>query len=91
MPSIRFLLCDAMLMSLTHGPWFIAQAQQTDSVVPTIRVTSCLVFLDVTVLDKQGRPVVSGLTKHAGASLVLDARGSCEGGTAPVAQPGGRS
>jgi VWFA-related protein len=33
------------------------------SSVPTLRVTSRLVFLDVTVLDKDGRPVVSGLTK----------------------------
>jgi VWFA-related protein len=30
---------------------------------PTLRVTSSLVFLDVTVLDKSGRPVTSGLTK----------------------------
>jgi VWFA-related protein len=29
----------------------------------TIKVTSSLVFLDVTVLDKKGRPVTSGLTK----------------------------
>lgn len=31
--------------------------------VPTFHVTSTLVFLDVTVLDKQGHPVVTGLTK----------------------------
>lgn len=31
--------------------------------MPTIRVTSRLVFLDVTVLDKKGHPVVKGLTK----------------------------
>ena len=31
--------------------------------VPTIQVTSRLVFLDVTVLDKEGNPVVSGLSK----------------------------
>ncbi|MGC2614968.1 MAG: VWA domain-containing protein [Terracidiphilus sp.] len=30
---------------------------------PTLRVTSSLVFLDVTVLDKKGHPVVTGLTK----------------------------
>ena len=36
-------------------------AQSSD--VPTIGVTSGLVFLDVTVLDKKGRPVVKGLTK----------------------------
>ena len=30
---------------------------------PTFHVTSKLVFLDVTVLDRKGRPVVTGLTK----------------------------
>jgi VWFA-related protein len=30
---------------------------------PTIKVTSTLVFVDVTVLDKKGHPVISGLTK----------------------------
>lgn len=30
---------------------------------PTFQVTSKLVFLDVTVLDKKGKPVTSGLTK----------------------------
>jgi VWFA-related protein len=63
MPSIRILFCCAVLLSVTHDRWLIAQGQQTASSVPTIRVTSRLVFLDVTVLDKQGHPVVSGLTK----------------------------
>jgi VWFA-related protein len=40
-----------------------AQGQQTTPTTPTINVTSALVFLDVTVLDKKGQPVVSGLTK----------------------------
>lgn len=40
-----------------------AQGQQTTPAAPTIKVTSTLVFLDVTVLDKKGHPVVSGLTK----------------------------
>lgn len=31
---------------------------------PTLRVTSTLVFLDVTVLDKKDRPVTSGLTRE---------------------------
>lgn len=31
--------------------------------VNAIKVTSTLVFQDVTVVDKKGRPVVSGLTK----------------------------
>ena len=37
--------------------------QQPAAEIPTIRVTSSLVFLDVTVVDKKGRPVVTGLTK----------------------------
>ncbi len=40
-----------------------AQGQQITPSTPTIKVTSALVFLDVTVLDKKGHPVVSGLTK----------------------------
>ncbi|HUZ96062.1 MAG TPA: VWA domain-containing protein [Edaphobacter sp.] len=37
------------------------QSSATD--VPTLHVTSRLVFLDVTVLDAKGHPVVKGLTK----------------------------
>jgi VWFA-related protein len=39
------------------------QSQQSNPSTPTIKVTSALVFLDVTVLDKKGNPVVTGLTK----------------------------
>ncbi len=39
------------------------QAQQGQSDTPTFRITSTLVFLDVTVLDKHNHPVVTGLTK----------------------------
>ncbi|HTJ30185.1 MAG TPA: VWA domain-containing protein [Acidobacteriaceae bacterium] len=41
----------------------IAQPQQSFPSVPTFRVTSSLVYLDVTVLDKKGRLVTSGLTR----------------------------
>jgi hypothetical protein len=41
-----------------------SQGQQvSQSSTPTFQVTSRLVFLDVTVLDKKGQPVVTGLTK----------------------------
>lgn len=50
-----FLLCCATL----H-----AQSDQQAAPPPTLRVTSNLVFLDVTVLDKKGQPVVTGLTKE---------------------------
>jgi VWFA-related protein len=46
---------------LTHE--LIAQGQQAQSNGPTLQVTSALVFLDTTVLDKNGQPVVTGLTK----------------------------
>ena len=38
--------------------------QQQSAPAPTLRVTSSLVFLDVTVLDKKGHPVVTGLNKE---------------------------
>lgn len=59
-------LCLAFLcVSLSVISVFRARAQgsQTAPTTPTIKVNSALVFLDVTVLDRKGRPVVSGLTK----------------------------
>lgn len=59
----------------SNGAWFcgmillglvsikVLRAYQVPSNVPTIQVTSRLVFLDVTVLDKKGRPVVKGISK----------------------------
>jgi VWFA-related protein len=44
-------------------PYSLAQAPPGPSDAPTLQVTSRLVFLDVTILDRQGRPVVTGLTK----------------------------
>lgn len=41
----------------------IAAQQQDGSEAPTLRVTSNLVFLDIVVVDKRGKPVVKGLTK----------------------------
>jgi VWFA-related protein len=63
MRSIRTLQCGIILLNLVSIEGSMAQAQQVSSDAPTIRVTSRLVFLDVTVLDKKGRPVVNGLTK----------------------------
>jgi VWFA-related protein len=63
MRSIWALVCGIILLSLFSIKDLTARAQQASSDAPTIRVTSRLVFLDVTVLDKKGRPVVKGLTK----------------------------
>lgn len=63
MKSSRALLCAAVLLVFSPVQRLFAQGQQSPSDVPTFRVTSSLVFLDVTVLDKHGHPVVSGLTK----------------------------
>jgi VWFA-related protein len=59
-PSVVFV---CVLVLLSAMPFCGAQGQQTTPTTPTIKVTSALVFLDVTVLDKKGHPVVSGLTK----------------------------
>ncbi len=63
MRFLRTLLCAGMLLAGFPARMMMAQGQQAPSDVPTFRVTSTLVFLDVTVLDKKGHPVVSGLTK----------------------------
>jgi VWFA-related protein len=62
---MRTLLFGAGLgiLGMIAGPRPIAEGQQAAPAGPTFRITSNLVFLDVTVLDKKGRPVVTGLTK----------------------------
>ena len=66
MPSFRGLLCAVILIAFP-APRSLAQSpptsQSAPSNIPTLRVTSRLVFLDVTVLDKAGNPVVEGLGK----------------------------
>jgi VWFA-related protein len=66
MPSLRGLLCAVMLVAFPASrsmPQSQVKNQSGPSNVPTIQVTSRLVFLDVTVLDKEGNPVVKGLSK----------------------------
>lgn len=64
MRFIRALLCAALLLTVLPAQTLMAQTQSGSSAVPTIRVTSRLVFLDVTVLDKKGHPIVKGLSKN---------------------------
>ena len=64
----RALLYAAVLLTVLRVPSAIAQTQHSppspqQPAVSTLEVTSRLVFLDVTVLDKKGHPVVTGLTK----------------------------
>jgi len=63
MSILRSLLCTAALLIILLAQGLTAQDQQPSSDEPTFRVTSSLVFLDVTVLDKKGHPVLKGLTK----------------------------
>jgi VWFA-related protein len=62
----RIWLCRLALLVLllcTDSTSHAQDNQQQAVPAPTLRVTSNLVILDVTVLDKKGSPVVSGLTK----------------------------
>ncbi|HUD54972.1 MAG TPA: VWA domain-containing protein [Terracidiphilus sp.] len=61
--TIGALLCVTALMTAIPVQMLIAQNQQNSPSQPTLQVTSTLVFLDVTVLDKKGDPVVIGLSK----------------------------
>jgi len=58
---------STLLFLIPCSPLFAQgnQQQSSQQSVPasTLRVTSSLVFLDVTVTDKKGHPVVTGLTK----------------------------
>jgi VWFA-related protein len=58
----RWVQITITLLAMVPSLGLLGQGQQP-SEVPTIHVTSSLVFLDVTVLDKKGRPVVKGLTR----------------------------
>ena len=64
MKRLLVLLCTAILLGCPLVRDLMAQGQQDQTNTPTFRATSALVFLDVTVLDKKGRPVVTGLTKE---------------------------
>ena len=52
-----------ILLTVFPAQNLITRAQKQPSDVPTFQLNSSLVFLDVTVLDKKGNPVVTGLTK----------------------------
>lgn len=64
---LRFLFVAFIVGAVcgASGAWAQASQAQVRGIpqVPTIRVNSKLVFLDVTVVDDQGQPVTSGLTR----------------------------
>jgi VWFA-related protein len=64
MRPFRALLCAVVFLTAIPAQRLIAQTQQSPTSVPTLRITSNLVFLDVTVLDKKGNPVTEGLDKE---------------------------
>jgi VWFA-related protein len=63
MASLPALLCAAILSTVFPVPLISSQEPPPSSPAPTFQSTSSLVVLDVTVLDKKGHPVSSGLTK----------------------------
>jgi VWFA-related protein len=68
MKLLRTGPCTAVLLALISVEAIFGQTQPTYSAepsadVPTFHVTSSLVFLDVTVLNKKGELVMKGLTK----------------------------
>src|ERR1700742_3792367 len=60
---VQIRVCaTALLLILLLARYSPGQVSRT-APVATMNVTSRLVFLDVTVVDKSGRPVVNGLTR----------------------------
>lgn len=62
-PRNLLLSASTLLFLIPSVPSVAQSDQQQSASPPTLRVTSSLVFLDVTVLDKKGHPVVTGLTR----------------------------
>ena len=62
MPAFRSFVRAVFLFCVVAGLSLHARSQ-TAAPTTALRVTSNLVFLDVTVIDRKGQPVVSGLTK----------------------------
>jgi VWFA-related protein len=64
MPVVRSVVSAVFLSSIAVGLCSPAKSQTANPATPTIRVASDLVYLDVTVLDRKGIPVVTGLTRN---------------------------
>jgi VWFA-related protein len=64
MPVPHSFVRAVFLLSVAAGLSSPAQSQTASPLTTTIRVASDLVYLDVTVVDRNGNPVVTGLTKN---------------------------
>jgi VWFA-related protein len=63
MPALRSFVRAVFLFCVAAGLSLPARSQNANPTTTTLRVASNLVFLDVTVIDRKGKPVVTGLTK----------------------------
>jgi VWFA-related protein len=64
MPVPHHFVRAVFLLSVVAGLSSPAKSQTASPTTTTIRVASDLVYLDVTVVDKNGNPVVTGLTRN---------------------------
>jgi hypothetical protein len=65
MPALRSVVRVVLLSSVATG-LSLSLTSQNATPTTTLWVASDLVFLNVTVVDRQGQPVMSGLTKDVG-------------------------
>jgi VWFA-related protein len=64
MPAFRSFVRAVFLFCVVAGLSLHARSQTANPATTTIRVASDLVYLDVTVVDRKGNPVVTGLSKN---------------------------
>jgi VWFA-related protein len=64
MPAFRSFVPALFLLIVVTGLSSLAKSQTASPTTTTIRVASDLVYLDVTVVDRNGSPVETGLAKN---------------------------
>ena len=63
MPALRSFVLVVFLFNVVANLSLLAGSQNPNPTTTTLLVASNLVFLDVTVIDRKGQAVVTGLTK----------------------------